>query len=132
MEKTGRKNKGMTTSQSSESLRTLVSRLEKSAPLNAEKEATELRQRLLSLRQTLADSTLRWQETDRIFARAMFLVDTQLPLLGKSSFPVSRKTRQLVRGLQSLLSQLAEDLSDAGEANDKNAPPQELRLWRVL
>ena len=49
MKKTGSENKALTASRSREGLRTLVSRLEKSAPVNAEKEATELYHRLRSL-----------------------------------------------------------------------------------
>ena len=59
MKKTGSENKALTASRSREGLRTLVSRLEKSAPVNAEKEATELYHRLRSLHQTLVDPALR-------------------------------------------------------------------------
>ena len=132
MKKTGSENKALTASRSREGLRTLVSRLEKSAPVNAEKEATELYHRLRSLHQTLVVPALRWPETGRIFARAMFLVDTQIPLLGRTSFPVSRKSRLLVRALQNLLALLAEDLSAPAEADEVGAPAPALRLWQAL
>ena len=58
----------------------------------------------------------------------MFLVDTQIPLLGRTSFPVSRKTRLLVRALQNLLALLSEDLSAPAEADEVGAPAPALRL----
>ena len=132
MEKKSVINNQIKVSPPSNGLQAPVSRPEKTTSANAEKEAVELRQQLVSLRQFQKSPEFCQTETERIFTRAMFLVDSQIPLLGKSCFPIPRKLRQLVRAFQALLAHLAEDLAAISDPNNETAPLATLRLWRVL
>ena len=94
-------------------------------------EAKQLRQQLFSLRAFSIGKTPYHQEIERIFLRAMRLVDTEFLFLSQTVFPLPRKTHHLVRSLQDLLLALAEDISSIPDKNEY-AHPLELRLWWVL
>jgi len=84
--------------------------LDKPRPLDTADELTPLRGLLSALRASQVEPEQRAAVLDRLYARSMSVVTTLLPSLTTVSFPVSRKTRQLIRGLQDLLATLAEDL----------------------
>jgi hypothetical protein len=84
--------------------------LDKPRPLNAADELTPLRGLLSALRASQVAPEQRAAALDHLYTRSMSVVTTLLPSLATVSFPVPRKTRQLIRGLQDLLATVAEDL----------------------
>ncbi len=84
--------------------------LDKPRPLNAADELTPLRGLLSALRASQAAPEERARVLDQLYVRSMSVLTALLPSLTTVSFPVPRKTRQVIRGLQDLLATLAEDL----------------------
>lgn len=102
-----------------------------------EDELEPLHRHLTALRNVQTAPHQRHKVLDLLYARAHSTVERLLPALTGLSLPLSRKTRQTVRGVQDLLLMVAEDylvtLDDLDEHLIKGLRrPPELTLWRVL
>ncbi len=102
-----------------------------------EDELSPLHAHLTALRETRTTAHQRHKILDLLYARIHIVVQSLLPGLKGVSLPLSRRTRQTVRGMQDLLQSVAEDyLTTFGELDEHLIKglrrPQELTLWRAL
>lgn len=103
----------------------------------AEDELAPLHTHLTALRGTPTAAHQRHKVLDLLYTRAHGVIQRLLPELADASLPLSRRTRQTVRGMQELLLMVAEDylstLDDLDEYLIKGLRrPPELTLWRTL
>lgn len=102
-----------------------------------EDELSPLHAHLTALRETRTTAHQRHKILDLLYARIHGVVQSLLPGLKGVSLPLSRRTRQTVRGMQDLLQSVAEDyLTTFGELDEHLIKglrrPQELTLWRAI
>lgn len=100
-------------------------------------ELAPLHAHLTALRETQTAAHQRHKVFDLLYARAYSAIVRLVPELKESTLPLSRRTRQTVRGMQDILRMVAEDylhtLDDLDERLIKGLRrPRELTLWRAI
>jgi len=108
-------------------------------PLNTTDDLPPLLNHLASLRASRVTPEQRASALERLYTRSISVLTTLLPALSSVALPIpiTRKTRQLIRSLQTLLRTLAEDLLATQNSEDGNLIPDlrqtpDLTLWRSL
>lgn len=118
-------------------LRAILDWLATPPATHAEDELPPLHAHLTALRETTTAAHQRHKVLDLLYTRAHGVVQRLLPDLTGVSLPLTRRTRQTVRGMQDLLLMIAEDYLntiddlDAYMVKGLRRPP-ELTLWRAL
>ncbi len=102
-----------------------------------EDELAPLHAHLTALRDTSTTAHQRHKVLDLLYTRAHGIVQRLVPDLTGVSLPLSRRTRQTVRGMQDVLLMVAEDyLNTFGDLDEHLIKglrrPPELTLWRAL
>ena len=106
-------------------------------PNDASYELTLLKTNLDVIRAAQITPQQRTLLLNRLYSRSISAVSALTPLLIGVSFPIHRKTRHLIRGLQDLLITLSEEAlstldKTTGQAIHPELPPPDLLLWRSL
>ena len=118
-------------------LKAILEWLATPAARHPEDELAPLHAHLTALRETATAAHQRHKVLDLLYTRAHGTVQRLIPDLTGVSLPLSRKTRQTVRGMQDVLLMVAEDYLntfgdlDAHLIKGLRRPP-ELTLWRAL
>jgi len=118
-------------------LRAILDWLATPAARQPEDELAPLHAHLTALRETRTAAHQRHKVLDLLYTRTHSVVQKLLPDLTGVSLPLSRRTRQTVRGMQDVLLMVAEDYLntfgdlDAHLIKGLRRPP-ELTLWRTL
>jgi hypothetical protein len=118
-------------------LRSILDWLATPQAARAEDELAPLHTHLTALRGTQTAAHQRHKVLDLLYTRAHGTVGRLLPELACASLPLSRRTRQTVRGTQELLLMVAEDyLNTFGDLDEHLIKglrrPLELTLWRAI
>lgn len=105
--------------------------------IRPEDELAPLFTHLTALRETTTTANQRHKVLDLLYGRVRGAVERLLPELVGVSLPLSRRTRQLVRGMQNILQMIAEDYLDTINDLDERLirglrRPAELTLWRAI
>ena len=118
-------------------IRAILDWLATPAARQPEDELAPLHAHLIALREANTAAHQRHKILDLLYARAHDVVQRLLPDLTGVSLPLSRRTRQTVRGMQDVLLMLAEDYLNTVDDLDEHLirglrRPRELTLWRAL
>lgn len=100
------------------SLRAIAEWLSVRHPAPAHEELDALRGHLLALREVAAPRDVRAALLERLFDRALPLINALTPSLLDHELPLPRNTRRTLRAMHELLWQLAEDLPAASSLGD--------------
>lgn len=118
-------------------LRAILDWLATPVARHPEDELAPLHTHLTALRETATAAHQRHKVLDLLYTRAHGVVQQLLPELTGVSLPLSRRTRQTVRGMQDVLLMVAEDFLNTFDDLDEHLikglrRPPELTLWRTL
>lgn len=114
-------------------LRATLAWLATPPPAQAEEDLAPLHAHLTAVRDTRTAPVQRRKVLDMLDARAKAAVRRLLPEIVGVSLPLSRRSRQTVRGMQTLLLMLAEDHLQPGEdIRMKRSGSDPLSAWRAL
>ena len=114
-------------------MQSLLNWLDSPLPARPADELAQLHRQLGAWRASPLGVEQRAMMLERIYARGMSTVSSILVALSGAALPIPipRRTRQLIRSLQLLLSTLADDLHATFDAQPASLPP-ELALWQIL
>lgn len=120
-----------TSDNSHEIMRAISAWMDAPPPLTRTEQLESLRKHLATIHSSRCASAQQAEALDLIYTRSASVVNKLLPSLIGIPLPIPRKTRQLIRNMQRLLSDLAASLSDLVETT-KLPQTQDLALWRSM